>query len=246
MSKGKQPAEQVTMREGGSKLGAVLEAARQALQPGITTADLDEVVQKEILRLGGKPAFLNYEGFPGSACISVNDEVIHGIPGDRVIEEGDLVTVDAGLWWNGLCVDAARSWCVGDCSSEASRLIKATEEALAAGVKAAQPGSRTGAIGAAVEAVANRYKLGIIRHFTGHGVGYALHEDPSIPNYGRPSDGPVLKEGMTICIEPMFTLGGDEVNTLADGWTVVTADGSLAAQIEHTVLITKHGPEVLV
>ncbi len=234
------------MRAGGENLRQVFDVVGQSIKPGVTTEELDQIVAREIIKRGDKPAFYRYDGFPANSCISVNEEVIHAIPGERMLAEGDIVTIDVGLWHNRLCVDAARTWAVGNIDQESQRLIEATAEALKLGVAAAKPGHRVGEISAAVESVARKHKLGVIRHYTGHGVGTALHEEPSIPNYGLPTDGPVLVPGLTVCIEPMFTLGGDEVSTLSDGWTVVTIDGSRAAQIEHTILITDKGAEILV
>ena len=242
----KTPQQIAAMRVAGQHLKQVFAQAEATIKAGLTTEELDNTIKQAILRFGDRPAFLNYEGFPKSSCISVNEEVIHAIPGERVLREGDIVTVDVGLWHERVCVDAARTWAVGQINAESRRLIDATAAALKAGVAAARDGARVGEISAAVQAVADREHLGIVRHFTGHGVGLALHEEPSIPNYGRATDGPVLREGQTICIEPMLTLGGNEVSTLPDGWTVVTIDGSRAAQIEHTLLITATGAEILV
>ena len=242
----KTPQQIAGMRVGGQHLTAVFEVVESAIKPGVTTEELDSLIKKEILRQGDRPAFLNYEGFPKSSCISVNEEVIHAIPGDRVLQEGDIVTVDVGLWHDRVCVDAARTWPVGQIDSESARLINATTEALRQGVAAVRAGARVGEISAAVQRIADREGLGIVRHFTGHGVGLSLHEEPSIPNYGAIEDGETLKAGLTICIEPMFNLGGDEVSTLSDGWTVVTVDGSRSAQIEHTILVTETGSEILV
>jgi methionyl aminopeptidase len=242
----KTPQQISAMRVAGQHLSAVFAAVEPLIQAGLTTEQLDDAIKREILRFGDRPAFLNYEGFPKSSCISVNEEVIHAIPGDRALQEGDIVTIDVGLWHDRVCVDAARTWAVGQVDAESQRLITVTAQALAAGVAAIRPGARVGEISAAIQAIADQAKLGIVRHYTGHGVGLALHEEPSIPNYGRTGDGPVLKEGLTICLEPMLTLGGDEVSTLPDGWTVVTVDGSRAAQIEHTILITATGAEILV
>lgn len=242
----KTPQQIAAMRVAGEHLQAVFNLVEPLVKPGLTTEELDEAIKQAILKYGDRPAFLNYEGFPSSSCISVNDEVIHAIPGERVLEEGDIVTVDVGLWHDRVCVDAARTWPVGQIDAESTRLIAKTDEALRAGIAAARAGARVGEISHAIEQVAKGANLGVIRHYTGHGVGLALHEEPSVPNYGSNQSGPVLKAGLTLAIEPMFTLGGDEVGTLTDGWTVVTIDGSRAAQIEHTILITDGEAEILV
>lgn len=242
----KTPQQIAAMRAAGQHLQRTFSDVEPLVKAGLTTQQLDEAIKQSIVRQGDRPAFLNYEGFPGSSCISVNDEVIHAIPGERVLKDGDIVTVDVGLWHDRVCVDAARTWCVGQVDGESQRLIKITDEALMAGIAAARPGARVGAISAAVEAVAKKAGLGIVRHYTGHGVGLALHEEPSIPNYGPAKSGPILVPGLTLAIEPMLTLGGDEVSTLTDGWTVVTVDGSRAAQIEHTILVTEGEAEILV
>lgn len=242
----KTPQQIALMRSGGHNLSQVFDQAKRAVQPGITTLELDTIIHRAITKLGDRPAFLNYEGYPKASCISVNDEVIHAIPGERILQEGDIVTIDIGLWHERVCVDAARTWPVGLIDSESERLIAVTARALQAGVAAARPGHHVGQISVAIEAVAKKERLGVIRRFTGHGVGLALHEDPSVPNYGRSTDGPILKRGMTLALEPMLTLGSDEVNTLADGWTVVTADQSRAAQIEHTILVTDNEAEIIV
>lgn len=246
MIKIKTPQQIALMRSAGVNLRRVLDQAKEMVVPGVTTQEIDQAIYQAILRTGDRPAFLNYEGFPKSSCISVNEEVIHAIPGERVLEEGDIVTIDVGLWHDQVCVDAARTWPVGTADQDSTRLIATTEAALQAGVAAARAGSHVGQISAAIEDVAKRAHLGVIRHFTGHGVGLALHEEPSIPNYGRPGDGAVLKAGMTLALEPMLALGNDEVTTLADGWTVVMADGKRAAQIEHTILVTGNEAEILV
>lgn len=237
--------QQADLRIAGSHLQKVFAAVKQLITPGITTEELDRVAHQTMQKYGTKPSFLHYFGFPKSTCISINDQVIHGIPSNIKLKDGDIVTIDAGLWYNDVCVDAACTYTVGTVSSDAIRLLRYTKAALKAGVAAAIPGNHIGAISHAIEQVARTNNFGIVRNYTGHGVGTAVHEEPSIPNYGEIGDGIVIKPGMVLAIEPMFTLGGGEVITLSDGWTVITNDGSLAAQFEHTILITNTGQEVI-
>lgn len=246
MSLIKTPTQLSDLKVAGKLLQQVFDVVAQTIKPGVSTDELDQVINTTMRRLQTKPSFLHYFGFPKSSCISINDQVIHGIPSDTALKLGDIVTVDAGLWYHKVCVDAARTYAIGTVPSEAMELLTVTKQALTAGVKAVQPGNHIGAISAAVEQVATKHHLGIVRNYTGHGVGVAVHEEPSIPNYGKPGDGIVMQPGMVLAIEPMFTLGGGEVVTLSDGWTVITNDGSLAAQFEHTVIVTKEGHEVVV
>lgn len=234
-----------TLRKAGSFLAEAHKLAKDLVRPGANILDIDRAIEAKIRELGAVPAFLGYGGFPNSACISVNNQVIHGIPDNTQLQEGDVVSIDLGLWYAKLCVDAATTVGAGTISPVNESLIKATEEALAAGIRAARPFRRVGAISAAIEAVANHYNLGIVRGYTGHGVGHAIHESPDVPNVGKPHDGMLLKPGMVLAIEPMFTLGGGEVKTEIDGWTVTTLDGSIAAHAEHTVAITQKGAEIL-
>jgi methionyl aminopeptidase len=215
------------------------------------TQELDTIAE-EMIRAGGDiPSFKGYqpygadEPFPASICISVNDEIVHGIPGNRVLQEGDIVGLDLGLTHKGMITDAAISVPVGNISVRLQKLLSRTEEALMAGIAAARGGAHTGDIGAAVEAVAKKEKYGVIRELAGHGVGYHVHEDPYVPNYGKKGEGTLLKPGMILAIEPMFTLGKRYIETLEDGYTIVTQDGSLAAHFEHTILITEGKPEIL-
>jgi len=242
----KTATQQADLRVAGGYLQQVFDLLNKSIKPGISTEQLDQLATDKMTSLGTKPSFLHYFGYPKSTCISINDQVIHGIPAETTLKAGDIVTVDAGLWYKDVCVDAARTYKVGTVTPDAERLIRSTNQALAAGVAAAVPGNRIGAISHAVEQVANKHHLGIVRNYTGHGVGTAVHEEPSIPNYGKPGDGILIEPGMVLAIEPMLTLGGGEVITLSDGWTVITNDGSLAAQFEHTVLITNNGQEVIV
>lgn len=245
----KRPDEVARMRRAGAILGEVLDAFARELRPGVTTGALDALAE-EIIRSGGAvPSFLGYGAnppFPASICASVNDEVVHGIPSpDRRLEEADLISLDVGCIWEGWHADCARTWSVGPASPRVQDLIDATRRGMEAGVAAAVPGNRLGDVGAAIEAVAHEHGYGIVRPFVGHGIGQSMHEDPQVPNYGRPGTGMRIEAGMCFAIEPMFTLGGDDVFVLDDGWTVVTADGGLSAHFENTIVVTEASPEVL-
>ena len=234
-----------SMREACRISARALQLAGEAVQPGVTTGEIDRLVRKYIESEGATPSFLGYGGFPGSACISVNDEVIHGIPGKRVIHAGDIVSVDVGAHFNGYHGDNAATFGAGDISPEAQALMDATRESLQEGIRAAKAGNRIGDIGAAVKRYVEVRGYSVVRQFVGHGVGTNLHEDPSVPNFGTPGRGPRLLPGMTIAIEPMINQGTCDVRTLKDGWTVVTKDGKLSAHFEHTVAITADGPVIL-
>jgi methionyl aminopeptidase len=216
-----------------------------AVEPGITTDDLDRIAAEEIRRRGARAAFLNYRGFPKTICTSVNDEVVHGIPGKRSLKDGDIVGIDCGAVVEGYYGDAARTMAVGRIEGARARLLEVTREALQAGIAAARPGARVSDIGAAVEAVAIAHGYGVVREFVGHGVGTALHEEPQIPNYGPAGRGSTLKPGMVIAIEPMFNLGTGEVSVDRDGWTVRTRDRSASAHFENTIAIGPDGPVIL-
>ena len=233
------------MREACRISARALQLAGEAVQPGVTTGEIARLVRKYIESEGATPSFLGYGGFPGSACISVNDEVIHGIPGKRVIHAGDIVSVDVGAHFNGYHGDNAATFGAGDISPEAQALMDATRESLQEGIRAAKAGNRIGDIGAAVQRYVEVRGYSVVRQFVGHGVGTNLHEDPSVPNFGTPGRGPRLLPGMTIAIEPMINQGTCDVRTLKDGWTVVTKDGKLSAHFEHTVAITADGPVIL-
>jgi methionyl aminopeptidase len=226
-------------------LAKVLQRLAGEVAPGITTAELDAIAAAELKRLGGTAPFLGHEGFPKSICISVNEAVVHGIPDDRKLVEGDIVGLDFGVRYEKLITDSAVTLGVGQVSAEAQRLLKVTQAALMIGIDQARAGNRVGDISAAVEAHLRKADLGIIAELAGHGVGYDLWEDPQIPNLGRAGSGALLKPGMTIAIEPMATLGGAGIEVLEDNWTIVTQDDSLAAQFEHTVAITTSDPEIL-
>jgi methionyl aminopeptidase len=224
----------------------VLEDLARAAVPGVTTAELDTVAREGARARGAAPAFLGYHGYPASLCVSVNDQVVHGIPSARrVLREGDIVGLDFGVVLDGWYGDAARTVAVGSISEEAGRLLVATREALEAAVRAAVPDGRLGDIGAAAQAVAEGRGFAVVRDFVGHGIGRRLHEPPQIPNFGTRGTGARLRPGMVLAIEPMVNAGGCEVETLDDGWTAVTADGRLSAHFEHTVAVTERGPEIL-
>jgi methionyl aminopeptidase len=233
------------MRRAGAVVAAVIEALRGAVEPGITTRELDQVACREILRHGAKPTFKGYRGFPAAICTSVNEEIVHGIPGKRVLNEGDIVKLDVGATIDGFIGDAAVSLPVGRVSQTSLDLMDVTRKSLEAGIKAAQAGSRIGDISAAVQAYSEAHGYSVVREFVGHGVGRFLHEDPQVPNYGPAGRGPLLRPGMCIAIEPMLNVGDWHTRILDDQWTVVTADGSLSAHFEHTIAITPDGPEVL-
>lgn len=226
-------------------VAGTLELVRSLVRPGVTTRELDRKAEEFIRDSGGEPSFLGYHGYPAATCISINEEVVHGIPGDRVIREGDIVGVDVGVVKNGYHGDAASTFAVGEIPEPVRRLLTVTEECLHRAIEAFRDGNRLGDVGHAVQAHAESHGYGVVRALVGHGIGEKMHEDPQVPNYGKPGTGLKLKPGLVCAIEPMITMGGWEVETLADQWTIVTRDGSLAAHFEHTVVITEHGPEVL-
>lgn len=233
------------MRKAGRVVSQTLDEVGRHLRPGITTAALDKLADEFLNDHGAIPAFKNYQGYPAATCISVNDEVVHGIPGKRVLKEGDVVSVDIGSIVENYYGDSARTFAIGEIDAEKSRLLKVTYESLLAGIDKARPGNKLGVLSSAVQKVAEEQGFGVVRQLVGHGIGRKMHEEPQVPNYGRPSDGPLLKAGMVLAIEPMINLGTPEVKTLPDGWTIVTADGQCSAHFEHTVAITENGPEIL-
>jgi methionyl aminopeptidase len=239
------PAELAGIRAACRVVHEVLEALARAVVPGVTTGDLDALAARETRARGAAPAFLGYHGYPASLCISVNDEVVHGIPGRRTLRDGDLVGLDFGAVRDGWFGDAARTVPVGAPSEVAARLAAAARDGLAAGIAAARPGGRVGDVGAAVQALVESRGFSVVRDFVGHGIGRRLHEPPHVPNFGRPGTGELLRPGMVLAIEPMVNAGAPEVEVLDDGWTAVTADGSLSAHFEHTVAVTENGPEIL-
>ncbi len=234
------------MRLAGKITGEALALAGEAVREGVTTKHLDDIIRHHIERSGARPSFLGYGGFPGSACISINDEVIHGIPSkDRVLMEGDIVKIDVGAYYHGFHGDSANTFAVGNISAEAAELIRVTRESFYKGIAEARANARIGDIGHAIAAHAESFGYGVVREYIGHGVGQNLHEDPEVPNYGNAGRGPRLFPGMTIAVEPMINMGSYHVRQLADGWTVVTADGSLSAHYEHTIAITEGEAEIL-
>ena len=234
------------MREAGRISAMALKVAGEAIEPGVSTWEIDRIARKYIESQGAVPSFLGYGGFPASACISVNNVVIHGIPSKRqIIKAGDIVSIDIGAIYEGFNGDNAYTFPCGDISPEAQRLLDATRESLYEGIKQAKAGNRLGDIGSAVQRYVEARGYSVVRDFVGHGVGAKLHEDPSVPNYGTPGRGVRLLPGMTIAIEPMVNQGGHEVQVQKDGWTTVTRDGKLSAHFEHTVAVTPDGPVIL-
>jgi methionyl aminopeptidase len=233
------------MREAGRAVAQVLEILKEEIKPGVVGKRLDEVVRREFDRRGATPTFLDYHGYPARVCVSVNDEVVHGIPNSRPFEEGDVVSVDLGATYKGFVGDAAITVCVGRVNPKAERLVRITEEALWEGIRAARAGARLGEVSAAVQARAEQNGFSVVREYVGHGIGREMHEDPQVPNFGRSEQGPLLQKGMVLAIEPMVTAGDWRTKRDADNWTVRTLDGSLAAHFEHTVAITDGEAEVL-
>lgn len=233
------------MRRAGQLAAVILAELRAASRPGITTKELDRLAARMLRSYGGKPAFLGYRGYPATICASVNDEVLHGIPGRRVLREGDLVKIDIGVEVAGLFADAAVSFVVGEGEPLVERLVSVTEQAFWAGVEKAWSGNRIGDIGAAIEDVVRRNGFTIVEGFAGLGIGRSLHENPTVPNVGPAGRGLLLRSGMTLAIEPMVSAGTGQTRVKKDGWTVVTEDGSLAAHYEHTVLVSEEGPVIL-
>ena len=230
------------MREAGRIAATALKVAGEAVRPGVSTLEIDTIARKYIESQGARPNFLGLYGFPATACISINNEVIHGIPSkNRILKEGDIVSIDLGAEKNGYHGDNAATFAVGDISDEAKRLIDTTRESLYVGLEQAVAGNRIGDISNAVQMYCEERGYGVVRDFVGHGIGKELHEDPSVPNFGTPGRGVRLLPGMTIAVEPMINQGTWEVNQLSDGWTIVTKDGKLAAHFEHTIAITKDG-----
>jgi len=239
-------AELEQMREAGRLVGEVLTELAAAVAPGVSTADLDALAEKRIRQAGATPAFKGYHGYPATICASVNEEVIHGIPsGRRVLNEGDVISIDIGAAMNGYYGDSAVTLPVGMISEKAATLLRVTEESLYKAIEAARAGNRVSDIGYAVQKHVEAYGFSVVREFVGHGIGQKMHEEPQVPNYGQPGHGPRLTEGMVIAIEPMVNAGSAAVKVLADGWTAVTRDGSLSAHFEHTVAVTAGEPWIL-
>jgi methionyl aminopeptidase len=233
------------MRQAGRIVAIVLEKLKEKIRPGMPTKELDIIAAREIERLGGKPSFKGYRGYPASLCVSVNDEIVHGIPGERVLAEGDIVSLDLGAIYMGFQGDAAITVPVGEVSPQAKELITATEGALNAGIRSARAEARLGDISAAIQRFAESGGFSVVREYTGHGIGRDMHEEPLILNFGIPGTGPVLKKGMTLALEPMLNAGDWHTKVDSDEWTVRTADGSLSAHFEHTIAITSSEAEVL-
>ncbi|NSW82673.1 MAG: type I methionyl aminopeptidase [Syntrophothermus sp.] len=233
------------MRRAGRAVAITLEEIRMSVKPGITTGYLDGLAEKTLRKLGATPAFKGYQGFPAVICASINEEVVHGIPGPRKLKNGDIIKIDMGAVVEGYFGDAAITVPVGEASLEAAELIRVTEECLYKGIEQARVGKRLGDISHAVQRTAESHGYSVVRDYVGHGIGSRMHEDPPVPNYGRPSRGPLLRAGMTLAIEPMVNLGTYEVYVKEDQWTVVTRDGKLSAHFEHTVAITPEGPLIL-
>lgn len=241
----KSAAEIEVMREAGRITARALDAVSSAVRPGATTADLDAIAEDVIVKAGARPAFKGYHGFPATLCTSVNDQVVHGIPGGRVLKEGEIVSVDCGAIVDGYYGDSARTFPVGQVSAEANRLMDVTKRSLEAGIARCRPGMRLYDVSAAVQDVAEAAGFSVVREYVGHGIGRSMHEDPQVPNYGKAGTGPTLRTGMVLAIEPMINAGAADVRSLDDGWTVVTLDGAMSAHFEHTVAVTENGPLVL-
>ena len=233
------------LRIAGEITGSTHNYLKPYIKPGITTLELDKLAEDYILSRGATPSFKGYDGFPGTVCASINNEVVHGIPSGRTLKEGDIITLDIGACWKGYHGDSAWTYAVGEISDKKKYLLEHTEKSLFKGLEAIHDGCHVGDIGYAVSKYAKEHGLGVVRELVGHGVGTDVHEEPDVPNYGARGTGPVLKEGMVIAVEPMLNLGSRKVYILEDGWTIITADGKPSAHFEHTVLVTKDGYEIL-
>ena len=233
------------MRQAGKIVAAVLDILCRQVRPGMRTKELDIIAAREVERLGAKPSFKGYRGFPANLCVSVNDEVVHGIPGERILRQGDIVSLDLGVSFMGFQGDAAVTIGVGEIDLKARELMETTEGVLKAGIATARAGARLGDISATMQSYAEKRGYSIVREYTGHGIGRDMHEEPQIPNFGVPGTGPILKEGMTLALEPMVNVGDWHTRVGDDHWTVLTADGSLSAHFEHTIAITDGEAEVL-
>ncbi len=241
----KSPREIEIMRRSGKITSKTLSMLIKTVRAGMTTAEVDRLAEQSIRSLGGVPTFVGYHGYKHTICASVNDEVVHGIPGARVLNDGDLLSIDIGTTLEGYVSDSAVTIPIGNVSQEASRLMRVTQECLMLGIAQMQKGNRLSDIGAAIQRYAEQHGFGVVRDLVGHGIGTKMHEEPQVPNYGPPGQGPVLRPGLCLAIEPMITQGTFNVETLEDGWTVVTEDGKLAAHFEHTIAVTDEGPRIL-
>ncbi|MET3699913.1 methionine aminopeptidase type I [Bacillus oleivorans] len=245
MIKLKTPHEIEIMREAGRIVALTLQETKQYIQPGVTTKELDTIADSFIRKLGAIPSFKGYNGFRGSICVSVNEELVHGIPGNRVLNDGDIISIDVGAKYNGYHADSAWTYPVGQISEETHRLLEVTEESLYKGLNEAKPGVRLSNISHAIQTYVETCGFYIVREYVGHGIGQELHEDPQVPHFGPPDIGPKLKPGMVFCVEPMVNAGSRHVKTLSDDWTVVTVDGKMCAHFEHAIAITDSGFEIL-
>ena len=241
----KSPDEIEKLRRSGQAVRELLEGLRGQVKPGVSTLDLERYVERRTAQMGARPAFKGYRGYPCCLCASVNEEVIHGIPSARRLKEGDIISLDMGVVFDGYYGDAAITVPVGGVSDAAQRLLRVTQESLELAIDKVRVGNRLGDVSAAVQQYVETNGYSVVREFVGHGIGRQLHEEPQIPNFGRPGQGPRLKEGMVLAVEPMVNAGGPEVLVLSDDWTAVTADGALSAHFEHMVAVTRNGPDVL-
>lgn len=241
----RKPEEIAKMRRAGKVVAEMHEVTREAVKPGITTRELDVLAREVIERRGARSNFLGYHGFPAVICTSPNEMIVHGIPGDHRLEEGDIISIDCGAIVEGWHADAAYTMAVGEVSDSVNRLIEVTERSLYAGIDQMVDGNRIGDIGAAVQKVAESEGFSVVREYVGHAIGTAMHEEPQVPNYGMPGTGPKLRIGNVFAVEPMINMGGPGTKVLPDGWSVVTSDGELSAHFEHTIAVTEDGPEVL-
>jgi methionyl aminopeptidase len=239
------PEEIERIRESNKIVAEILLRIRKEIRPGVTTAELDRFAEEYIVKKGAKPAFKGYRGFPSTLCTSINEEVVHGIPSERKLEDEDILSIDVGVLFDGYYGDAAVTIGVGNISQEAKRLLEVTERALSLGIEKAKEGNYLSDISHAIQKTAESSFFSVVRAFVGHGIGTKLHEEPQVPNFGSPGHGPRLKKGMVLAIEPMINAGGSDVKILEDNWTVVTSDGNLSAHFEHTVAITDNGCEIL-
>ncbi|MFH1542183.1 MAG: type I methionyl aminopeptidase [bacterium] len=241
----KSPEEIQAIKKACSIVAWVLAEVAKTVEPGITTEDLDKLAEKLIRSKKADPVFIGYRGYRHATCISVNNEIVHGIPGPKVIKAGDIVGIDVGAKLNGYCGDNAATYAVGKIDKKLTKLLRAGKKALMAGIKQARAGNHLGDISSAIERSSRTSGFTVVRDLYGHGIGKDLHEDPLIPNYGNPGEGPELKPGMTLCIEPMLNTGGSRIKTLADGWTVVTQDNGFSCHFEHTIVVTNGDPEII-
>lgn len=241
----KTEAEIESSRLGGKILAEIFREIKDEIQPGSDTAKIDKLVEEMIARKGAFPAFKGYRGYKYATCTSLNEEIVHGLPGRHILRDGDIVGLDIGVRYNGYCADMAQTFMVGEVSKKARKLVSAAKEALRAAIKQCRAGNHLGDIGFAIESVAHRCGFTVVKDLFGHGIGKQLHEDPLIPNYGRMGEGILLKPGMVFAIEPMLNLGGSEIETLKDGWTIVTVDRKLSAHFEHTIVVRENEAEIL-